>query len=249
VGWEGANMKVKRSVFTVKTYECQASNQMHMHSLMHHIQEIASKHADELDFGMEWMRLNNVYWVLVNFRMELNRLPAYNQTVILRTWPSGADVIKAFREFVGEDLEGNVLFKASSDWMIIDRNSMRPRDPSYFDLDIPDHDERVIGEIKRLLPKRDYNELGRIRVPYSSIDVNGHVNNCEYVRWGTDTIRIMEKDLEPKFRSMHITFSSEVFEGEDLILEAVGPEDGLIAVRGKKAENGKNAYLMEMEVG
>ncbi len=237
----------KRSVFTVRTYECQANGSMHLYSLMHHIQDIASKHADELDFGMEWMTRNNCYWVLVNFRLEVNKLPGYNQPVMLKTWPSGMDLIKAFREFVGEDLNGKQLFRAASDWMIIDRTSMRPRDPSDFDLNITDHPGRVLGNIERLTQQKGYIEVGRLKVPYTSIDINGHVNNCEYVRWGVDTLRMMDPEMEPIFKTMHITFSSEVFEGEELILEAVRRDDDSIAVRGKKGANGKNAYLMEIE--
>ncbi|MGA1847882.1 MAG: hypothetical protein ACMUHB_00955, partial [Thermoplasmatota archaeon] len=184
-----------------------------------------------------------------NFRLEVNKLPGYNQPVMLKTWPSGMDIIKAFREFVGEDLNGNRLFRAASDWMIIDRASMRPRDPSDFDLNITDHPGRVLGSIERLTQHKEYREVGRLKVPYTSIDINGHVNNCEYVRWGVDTLRMQDPEMEPIFKTMHITFSSEVFEGEELILEAAKLKEGSIAVRGKKAENGKTAYLMEFETG
>ncbi len=241
-------MPQKRSVFTVKTYESQANGLMHMHSLMQQMQEIASRHAEELGFGMDWMVKNSCYWVLVNFKIEFTRVPKYDEMVMLRTWPCGRDLIKAFREFKGEDLQGNELFRATSDWMVIDLATQRPRSPEEFDLDINDDNGPVMGNIDRLRPQKQYQEIERFNVPYSSIDGNKHVNNTEYVRWGIDTWKRFDPEGTHSIRSMHITFSAEVLQNDEVVLEASKKPDGTIAVRGIRSRDGKNSFLMEISL-
>jgi len=231
--------------FNVRTYECQPDGSMNLHCLMHHVQEIAYQHAERYDFGYSWMERDNVYWILINFRMDITRLPRFAERIKLLTWPSGYELIKAFREFHGFDEGGNELFRATSEWMILDRDNRMPRRPDEFDFHFPKRGERLLGDIDRLRPDREYTDVGNLMVPYTSIDLNGHVNNTEYVKWGVDAVRRLErKDFRPL--SFHISFNAEVFEGEIMkLMVRRGPGD-LYSVRGVKENNGKNAFIMEI---
>lgn len=239
-------MLEKKSVFTVATYDCNANGTLQVHSLMQQLQEIASKHAEDLGVGRRWMEEHNYYWVLVNFKMEITKHPRYGETVILRTWPSGWDLLKAFRDFKGEDLEGNEMFRATSDWMVIDRGSLRPMTTKELHFDFGSSIERIFKDVKRLKGDPEMDEVHSMTVPYSSIDMNGHVNNTEYIRWGIDALRTSPSGR--KISSFSISYKAEVFKGEKLVLRRrdIGPNQVLIV--GSKIKSDKDAFVMEVSL-
>jgi medium-chain acyl-[acyl-carrier-protein] hydrolase len=239
-------MEVREEKFTVKTYECQVDGNIKIVSLMRYLQEAAALHAEQLGFGFE--RLNEIhsYWVLSNLRMEIAKFPKWNDIVTIKTWPSGCTRLIATREFVGRDQYGCELFRAGSEWMILDKQSNRPKNLFRLDLSLPKTGPKAIsGKLKRLEPQDGYSEVERIRVPYSSIDLNGHVNNTEYVRWGIDALRRVFK-LNRSIRFIHTAYLSEVFEADELELLVSSGGNERFCVLGKKPGDGNNVFLMEI---
>jgi acyl-ACP thioesterase len=213
---------------------------------MQYLQEIASVHAEKLGFGNHWLSEINGYWVLSNIRMEINLLPKWNDEVVIRTWPSGNTRLIATREFVGKDGDGQELFRVGSEWMILKRDTNRPKNLSRLDLNSLAIGPKVIEkEIERLQPKDDYNQVEQISVPYSSIDLNGHVNNTEYVRWGIDALRA-KCSFDRDIRSLQATFLAEVFLGDKLDLLVSAGSDRLSYVLGRQADTNKNVFVMEV---
>lgn len=239
-------MKVREETFTVRTHECQADGKAKVVSLMQYMQDIAARHADQLGFGFDRLTEIGGFWVLSNLRMEIATLPKWNDEVRVKTWPSGRTRVIATREFVGENQDGRKLFAAGSEWMILDRAKNRPKNLSRLDLDIPDGGPKAVqGELSRLEPRDGYIDAGTVSVPYSSIDLNGHVNNTEYVRWGIDAIVRMFKPLET-VRSVQTTYLSEVFEGEELDLLISSDQSGSFHVLGRRSRAESAVFLMEV---
>jgi len=239
-------MKVREEKFTVKSYECRPDGNIKTACLMQYLQEAAALHAEELGFGVDSLNKIHSYWVLSNLRIEINRLPKWNDEIIVKTWPSGYTRSIATREFVGMDHNNCELFKAGSQWMVLNKKSNRLKNLFRLDLSLPKTEEKALSEeLKRLEPQDDYSEVDRISVPYSSIDLNGHVNNTEYVRWGIDALRKAFK-FNGNIRSMHATYLSEVFEGDELGLLLSQNNNGHFCVLARKSDEKSNVYLMEI---
>ena len=239
-------MEVRENKFTVKTYECLVDGNIKIFSLMQYLQEVASVHAEQLDFGYDRLNKINSYWVLSNLRIEIVRLPKWNDEVTIRTWPSGYTRLIATREFVGKDQYDGELFRASSEWMILDKQNNRPKNLFHLDLRLPKTRLKALsGKLKRLEPQNGYSEAERVRVPYSSIDFNGHVNNTEYVRWGIDALRRIFK-FKGNIRFLQATYLSEVFEGDELDILVSSDTSGHFYVLGRKSGGQSNVYVMEI---
>jgi len=239
-------MKAREEKFTVKTYECRPDGNIKMTSLMQCLQETAAQHAEQLGFGFGRLNKINSYWVLSNIRIEIDRLPKWNDEVNVKTWPSGYNRVIATREFVGRDQNGCELFRAGSQWMILDKSSSRPKNLFHLDLNLPKTGAKALsGKLVRLEPQDDYNRTDRISVPYSSIDLNGHVNNTEYVRWCIDALRKAFK-FAGEIRSMHATYLSEVFEADELDLLLSHSSNEHFHVLAKRSDGLNNVYVMEI---
>jgi acyl-ACP thioesterase len=217
-------VEVREDKFKVGTFECQVDGNIKIVSLMHHLQEVAAGHAEELGLGFDRLNQINGYWVLSNLRIEIARLPKWNEEVTIKTWPSGYTRTVATREFVGKDQSGCELFRAGSEWMVMNKETNR---------------------LKNLEPHSGYSEAGRVYVPYSSIDLNGHVNNTEYVRWGIDALRRAFK-FKGNIRSVQATYLSEVFEGDELDLSVSSDAGGRFYVLGRKSGKETNVFVMEV---
>ncbi len=239
-------MEAREEKFRVRTFECQADGSINVFSLMQYLQEVAAGHAQELGFGFD--RLNELggYWVLSNMRIEIDRLPRRDDEMTITTWPSGYTRTVATREFVGKDRRGCEMFRAGSEWMVINKKTNRLKNLVRLDRGLPKAGQKALpGELNRLEPRGDYREVDRIRVPYSSIDLNGHVNNTEYVRWGIDALRRVFK-FEGHIRSLQATYLSEVFEGDKVDFSVASDGGGELHVRANKSGEDAAVYLMEV---
>lgn len=239
-------MMVREEKFTVKTFECRPDGNIKTASLMQYLQEVAAQHAEQLGFGVQRLNRINSYWVLSNIRIEIDTLPKWNDEITIKTWPSGHNRLIATREFIGNDQNGCELFRAGSQWMVLNKQKNLPMNLFHLDLDLPkDETKALSGKLQRLEPKDHYSKADRICVPYSSIDLNGHVNNTEYVRWGIDALRKAFK-FDGNIRSMHATYLSEVFEADELDLLLSQGENNNFFVLAKRPGGQNNVYIMEI---
>jgi medium-chain acyl-[acyl-carrier-protein] hydrolase len=247
-------VEVKEEKFRVRTYECGVDSRIKIFSLMQYLQEIAALHAEELGLGFERLSEMSGYWVLSNIRIEISRLPGRDDEIMLRTWPSGYSRTIATREFVGKDQNGSELFRAGSEWMVINKQTNRLKNLFKLELNLPKilrpgsgqaGEKTLPDEFGRLEPMKEYNQAGKVLVPHSAIDLNGHVNNTEYVRWGMDVLRRTFK-LDKNIRRVQATYLSEVFEGDELDLLISSGSSGQFGVLGRKSDTETNVFLMEV---
>jgi medium-chain acyl-[acyl-carrier-protein] hydrolase len=239
-------VEVKEDRFRIRTYECGFDGRIKIFSLMQYLQEIAANHAEQLGLGFDRLSEMGGYWVLSNIRTEISRLPGRDDLVTLKTWPSGYSRTIATREFVGKDQNGAELFRAGSDWMVINKQTNRLKNLFKLDLNLPKTGVKALPEeLKRLEPDDDYRQIDVVCVPHSAIDVNRHVNNTEYVRWGIDALR-RTLPLEDNIRSVQATYLSEVFEGDELELLVRSGVGGKFGVLGRKPGTETNVFLMEV---
>jgi medium-chain acyl-[acyl-carrier-protein] hydrolase len=241
-------MEVKEEKFRIRTYECGVDGRIKLFSLMQYLQEIAALHAEQLGLGFDKLSEMGGYWVLSNIRIEISRLVGRQDQVTLKTWPSGYSRTIATREFVGKDQNDGELFRAGSEWMVMNKNTNRLKNLFKLDLNLPKTGTKILpDEFKRLEPNGDYREVDVVRVPHSTIDLNGHVNNTEYVRWGIDVLRRTFK-LDKNIRRVQATYLSEVFEDDELDLLVSSGSSGQFGVLGRESGTETNVFLMEVNI-
>ena len=244
--WYFGVVEVREEKITIRTYECGVGGSIKVASLMQHLQEAAALHAEQLGFGREKMDRLDSYWVLSNVRVEIAELPKWNEEVTIRTWPSGYTRLIASREFIGRDRNGRELFSAGSEWMVLDKQRGRPKNLFHLDLALPRTGTKALQEkLNRLEPHHGGVAVDRVRVARSAIDLNGHVNNTEYIRWGIDALSRQFK-LSSEIRCVQATYLSEVFEADELdLLVSCGP-GGRFQVLAQKAGAQTDVFVMDV---
>lgn len=199
----------------VKTYDCGPEGTVYPHDLLRRMQEAASNHADRLKWGFADLAPQGLFWVLSVIRVEIAEFPRFGSEFVLSTWPSGLNRLQADREFLGTAPGGKPLFAASSQWMVLNRDKDRPANLLSLKHPFAVREERALpGKLRRDKPGQRPEPLYRILVPASALDVNGHVNNTEYVRWAFDTL-CLRRGRET-LKGFQVSYHSEVFAGDEL---------------------------------
>ncbi|NPA37145.1 MAG: hypothetical protein GXO47_09895 [Chlorobi bacterium] len=195
---------------------CDTKGYMKLPALLDLLQSAAGEHADLLHFGIRDLNKGNDTWVLSRLRIEIDKWPTLENVVTLKTWPKGIERLFAVRNFTITDNKETTLIKASSYWIIIDRETKRPKIPSdtfqnreYPDLPATDKKPDKIPALKT----PEYSST--ITVSKNEIDINGHVNNVWYGQWLINTLPENIK-TEMQISCFEINYLAEVFEGETL---------------------------------
>ena len=144
----------------------------------------AGQHATRRGFGMRQLLGEGYTWVLSRLALEMNDLPRQYETYKVQTWIESVDRLFTMRCFAVLGADGQPMGYARSIWAMIHWETRRPAD--LFTLQTGhiadyacDHPcpIRKPGHLKAVTSEA----VDELRVRYSDIDTNGHVNSIRYL--------------------------------------------------------------------
>lgn len=186
--------------------------ELRLSNLFKYMQQVASNHAENIGVGHWELLKHNMLWVVIRMEVKIYRTPKLDEIITVTTHPGETRSFIYPRLFEVYDNKGNLIVAASSLWTIIDKTTRRvvlkpeglakiKAEVNKSDLPLP---EKVDGETSNLVDTR--------KVRYTEIDLNGHLNNTQYIEFILDT-------HEPSFYREHritginITYEKEIRSG------------------------------------
>lgn len=167
---------------TIKSYQTNQYGKASITALFHIMLEAAWAHAQIMDWGYDDLKNHNLFWVLSRFYLKVEKYPAWQDEIILNTWSAGTDGMYAYREYIVEDLQGNILFKGSSAWLILDMDNRKIFRLSDYKGTFPKRLEAdACRNPKRIKPDAHTGNLNFYPVLFSELDINKHFNSVKYV--------------------------------------------------------------------
>ena len=179
--------KYKKS-YVISSFEVDAQSRLRLHSLFNLFQDIADEHAEKIGVGYTFCKQNGVGWVGGAYRLKINRLPTWGESVTLETWPSASTAASGIRDFRLTDKNGQDLVLATSQWVLVDTNRMRPIPvakhlPHYEVID----EHTVPPDFIKIPAPEGQAEVKPFTIHADDIDLNDHVNNALYPTWALDS--------------------------------------------------------------
>ncbi len=181
------------------------------------LQEVAGEHCTLLGADNGEYEGRNLFWAVSRYRVEITQLPEAKQTITLKTWPCPTTRVAYPRATVAYDEEGNELFRAMSLWVLMDVQSRAMILPGKSGVVV---DGITTGEEinpPASLPPvaGEFSEMRQVR--FTDLDVNGHMNNTQYLNWVDDLLcSDYHRDHTPK--EMTVCYLNEALEGQNLEL-------------------------------
>ena len=178
------------------------------------LQEASIRHTEELGMGRDKTLDKGILWVVGLQRAEIRRMPVYDEQIVLKSWPGKTMHLFFPRYYQLETAAGEVLLKASALWTLVDESTRKVVFPEKYGVVI---EGEVTGEEISLPASPRKLETDRavpFRVPYSYVDLNGHMNNTRYFDLAEDCI---PASLEGRpLRMIQTEYVSEARIGDEL---------------------------------
>lgn len=173
-------MGVYETRLRVLSSQVDPSRRMRVSTLFTLLQEAAIAHTTLLGMGREKTLDRGLLWAVTMQRSQVERLPVYDEEVTLASWPGATMHVLFPRYYQLTGADGKVLVRASALWVLMDRRERRFVFPEAWGIRI---DAVTTGaELPLPTPPRlgEPTGEGSFTVPYSYVDLNGHMNNTRY---------------------------------------------------------------------
>ena len=194
------------------------------------LQEAAIAHTEALGAGRAKTLDRGFLWVVTVQQAKISRLPEYDEKIRLTSLPGEMMHMIYPRYYRIEDERGNELVNAAALWVLIDRNTRALKDPADTGVTI-DGVKPGAGTLFPRPPKLPSGEDGTgFTVPYSYVDLNGHMNNTRYFDLAED---LMPPELRGgNLRDISVEYTGEARLGDMLTLTR-SASDGLFLLSGR----------------
>ena len=211
-----------------KATECGIGDKLYCSSLIGDLQEAAERSSNTIGYGTDFLKENQICWIILKMRLHFTELPSWHETFRIRTWANVIEKIYYGRDFEIYNSDNRLIGQATSTWILADWNTHRPviaqKRPELPPQAIQDP-KLVFGELcpRIIFPSRN-DIAGDTEKPviikyadYNELDRNRHVNNSRYTAWAYDALFKIGYDVS-LIEDLVINYNSEVKAGEKVEL-------------------------------
>jgi len=232
-------------------YDLDYRGKVKLSALLRMVHVAADANAKLLGAGYDALAPLGMTFVLQRFGVNIIRMPAYNEDVTIRTWPSDISKGTFLRKGDMYDTTGIKIMEWASLWLLFDINARRVLKPGALPVQLPilcDDGVNIMPE-KIILPEswgKPFSRYGHT-VSYRDVDTNMHMNNSIY----GDLIgnAIFPPTAEgtaqtPEWKQVQINYLAEMRFGEEAEIFANQEGDSFIVV-GKS--NGRTTFIARVD--
>jgi len=232
--------------YRINWHETDVNNSASLVTISNFLQVTAFRHARYLGFDYTRKDGFDRLWVLVRLLIKMDRYPAWEETVDVKTWHRGAEGLVALRDFEILDAEGKRLGAAASHWFLLDPATRKPVIPELNEnANSSSHPVAVMEEQPGRIPiHTDLPLIRTVQVNYTDLDMYHHVNNSRYIDW---ILNCFPESMHREYMitSFLIEFLSEALYSEEIRLFAsVQPDSSIV----KGVRTGDDATIFRARV-
>ncbi len=151
-------------------------------------QEASIRHTEHLGMGRDKTLDKGILWVLLMQRAEISRMPEYDEEIVLRSWPGKTMHLLFPRYYAVDTVSGEPLIRASALWSLVDAETRKVVFPERYGIVINGSETGEEIPLPRTLPRTEGQAEQQFTVPYSFVDLNGHMNNTRYFDLAEDCL-------------------------------------------------------------
>ena len=215
-------------------------------TLMRWLQEAAIAHTEQLGMGREKTLDKGILWILTMQRVEVLRMPVYDEQILVRSWPGKTMHVffPRYYEIVTKET-GELLLRASALWMLLDQKTRRFVFPENAGIVIEGTEcgrEIALPTAPKGLPLTEEKPFA---VPFSYVDLNGHMNNTRYFDLADDLLPFEQEGR--LLSAIAVEYQHEIREGQEAVLKWGLNEDRTAAFLTGSDTVGTSLFRMRLD--
>ena len=175
----------------------------------------ASKHAELGGISFLDMQQFHQAWVLSKMRVEIQQLPKWGDTILIKTWINSLEnsrSIRCMEMYLGD----KKIIGCETFWAVFNTQTRRPENLALPNEHFKKYSDRATVETFRKITIQPTQELlTRRTVRVSDLDIVNHVNSVKYLEWCLDVVpftSIQNKEIE----SFEMNYLKELSLGNDV---------------------------------
>ena len=181
-------MSVYREEILLRSKDVDLYRRLRLSRLFELPQEASIRHTEQLGMGREKTLDKGLLWVVTMQRCEIERMPEYDERITLTSWPGPMMHVFFPRYYRIADAQDNTLLSASALWMLVDEQTRKMVFPDEWGVEIAGVTTGREIRLPSGLRKLPCTEEASFTVPFSYVDLNGHMNNTRYFDLAEDHI-------------------------------------------------------------
>lgn len=236
-------MEIYQKQYKLRNADVDLYRRLRPSVLLTMLQECAIAHTEELGMGRDKTLDRGLLWIIALQRISIRRMPVYDERITVRTWPGKTMHVffPRYYEVVAED--GQVLIRGSALWTLMNQATRSAVFPDEHGIVI----QGVVTGTETPLPRPPRSialtEEAGFTVPYSYLDLNGHMNNVRYLDLAED---VLPAELHTRpLREILVEYTNEAKLGERIKLQ-FGSQDGVWFLLGQTE---KRLFRLRLEYG
>ena len=217
----------------IRYSETDSNGKLTLASLLNYFQDCSTFHSEDVNLGIDYLKKNNLVWVLSSWQIVVERYPALCEHVVIGTQPYDMKGFLGYRNFAMLTKEGEYLAKANSIWSLLDLQAGRPvqiSDDMVQGYTIGEKLDMDYAPRKIAVPKG--GQAGDpVVVKQHHLDTNHHVNNGQFVDMAMDFLpdgfEIRQLRAEYKKQAfLNDVLVPYVSSGQDQVVISLTDKDG-----------------------
>ena len=227
--------------YRILSSDTDAKRRLRLSRLFTFLQEASIAHTTELGMGREKTLDRGLLWIVTLQQADIVRLPEYDERIRLFSWPGDTMHLLFPRYYRVEDEAGETIVRASALWALMDSATRRVVFPEEWGIEIVG--ERTGAEPAPPAAPRSPKdgETDIFTVPYSYVDLNGHMNNTRYFDLAED--RMPEELRAGSAARVRAEYSREARLGDTVSLKSE-TADGTFLLLGECG--GRKLFKLEL---
>ncbi len=197
-----------------------------LHHLLNYFQDCSTFHLEDCGLGLDYFMSQNLAFYLLSWQIEINRLPVLGECIRVGTMIYDCKGMFGYRNYVLYDEHDNILAYANVSGCFLNPFTnefvkLSPDEIAKYPIEEKLDMEYLPRKIKAPKAKQ---QMAPIRINQFQIDMNGHVNNSQYVA-------IASEYLPPKVQVKQIRVDyKQAAKLGDIIIPTVARQDDIYYV-------------------
>lgn len=205
--------------FKVWSSYCDSANRLSPFMMQTLFEELADANAMQLGIDQPTLgERDNAFWVVRRIKFEFKSVVMDHDDVILKTWPSGPEVLKCYRSYQILKSPTEPAVNSLAEWVILDKETRRLRKTDSVNYPAIQFIKEKACEPTFKRFKDDFTEDDFVyekTIRACDIDISRHTNNTKYCMMVLDSFSIKELE-DMTLKEMEIHYEAESLEGDVL---------------------------------
>ena len=211
-------MSVYEQDYRIKSSDADAKQRLRISRMFTILQEVSIEHTTELKMGRDMTMDRGLLWIVTLQQAKITRMPVYDEPVHIATWPGNTMHILFPRYYRITDADGNALVEASSLWALMDANTRKVIFPEEHGVAIRGMQTGKEIPLPRAPKFPQTGEAESFTVPYSYVDLNGHMGNTRYFDLAED--RMPASFREKRLIGIQTEYAREALGDTEVLLKS-----------------------------